>query len=194
MAKNKLAINTGLGKIAYSILGEDGTYSAPKVMGELISVAVTPSENTQSLWAGDSEILVDSSIGVEGTFGVPTLTNEAMCDLFGYKMGSNGELIYDSSATRPFVALMFVQNNYGDVQDYVTLWKCRLNLAGVQGNTKNDSVSYGTREFGYKCLIPEDKVYMSVASSDEEDFKDSYAENFFITAPVKPVVKAVAGK
>ena len=191
MAKGNLAINTGLGKIAYSILNEeDGTYSTPKIIGNLISVAVNPSENSQSLWAGDAEIVVDSSVQVEGTFGVPTLTNEHMCDLFGYKMGTKGELIYNSKAKRPTVALLLQQNNYGNVQDYITLWKCRLNLAGTQGNTKNDSVSYGTREFSYKCLIPEDGVFQSTVSSDEDDYTAEYATNFFTKAPVKPVVKA----
>lgn len=185
------SINTGLGKIYYSILDEKaGTYGVPKEIGDLISIGVNPSENSQSLWAGDRQVIIDSSIQVEGTFGVPGISNDVLCDIFGYKMGTKGELIYSSATSRPKIALLVQFNNYNNIQEYMTLWECRVDLAGLQGNTKNDSVSFGTKEFSYKVLIPADKVYMSITSSDEEDCPTDIAEKFFITAPVKPVAKA----
>lgn len=194
MAKNVLSsINTGLGKIYYSILNEsEGTYGIPKEIGDLISIGVNPTENSQSLWAGDRQLIIDSSIQVDGTFGVAGITNEVLCDIFGYKMGTKGELIYSSATKRPKIALLVQFNNYDNVQDYMTLWECRVDLAGMQGNTKNDSVSYGTKEFSYKVLIPADKVYMSIISSDEADCPEDIATTFFTTAPVKPTIKPEA--
>ena len=182
MAKNtKNGVATGLGKIYYSVLSE-GTYETPVELGDLISFAVNPTENTVDLWAGDTQYIVDSSVAVEGSFVVPAVSNENLATLFGMERGENGELKYSSKAVRPEVALLIRQNNYGGVHDDITLFRCRLTLAGLQGNTKTDSLSFGQKEFGFKCLLDADGVYMTVASSDEDGYNGA---NFFKTAPSK---------
>lgn len=185
MAKKQLnGVSKGLGKIRYSILGADG-YGIPKELGDLISFTVTPSENTTTLWAGDRQFIFDSSITASGTFAVPAISNTDMCALFGFEMGSKGELIYKSNAVKPTVALFIEQRNSNGVTDYLSLWECKLQLNAKSGNTKTDSIAYGTTEMAFEVIMPEDTIYMSVQSSDEDDFE----QPTFETKPVKPVVK-----
>lgn len=187
MAKiTKNGVNTGLGKIYYSVLGQGGQYEIPVELGDLISFTVTPTENSVDLWAGDTQYIVDSSVAVEGNFVVPAVSNENLATLFGMKRGQNDELIYSSKSVRPEVALLIRQNNYGGVVDDITLYRCRLTLAGLQGNTKTDSLTFGQKEFGFKCLIDSDGVYMTVSSSDEEGYNGA---NFFADIPEKPTPK-----
>lgn len=185
MAKEFLnGVNTGLGKIRYSVK-KGSTYEIPVELGELISFTVTPTENSTPLWAGDRQVLIDSAVTANGSFGVPSVSNADMCALFGFTMGSKGELIYNADAIKPTVALFIEQHNSNGVIDYISLWECKVQLSGKTGNTKTDSISHGTSEISFEVIIPEDKVYMSVASSDETDF----SEPDFEVAPVKPVKK-----
>lgn len=188
MAKKQLnGVSTGLGKIMYSILGADG-YGIPKELGDLISFTVTPSESTTALWAGDRQVIIDSSITATGAFGVPSVSNEDMCALFGYEMGSKGELIYKSNAVKPTVALFIQQNNHSNVVDYISLWECKLQLNTKSGNTKTDSITHGTTEISFEVIMPEDAIWMSVQSSDEDDF----VKPTFKSKPEKPIKKSAA--
>ena len=186
MAKQTLnGINTGLGKIYYSVIKEN-TYQTPVELGDLISFTVNPTENSVDLWAGDRQVVVDSSVAVEGSFVVPAVSNENLATLFGMERGEKDELIYSSKAVRPEVALLIRQNNYGGVCDDITLYRCRLTLAGLSGNTKTDSLTFGQKEFAFKVLLDEDGVYMSVSSSDEVNYS---GEGFFTNLPQKPTPK-----
>lgn len=188
MAKKQInGVNTGLGKMWYSILGADG-YSIPKELGDLISFTVTPSENRQILWSGNRQYLIDSAITASGTFGVPSISNEDMCALFGLEMGTKGELIYKSNAIKPTVGLFVEQTNSGNTKDYISLWECKLQLNAKSGNTKTDSITYGTTEVSFDVIMPSDEIWMSVQSSDEDDFE---APNFE-SKPVKPVKKVLS--
>lgn len=189
MAKQQLnGVSIGLGKIRYSVLGSTG-YEIPKELGDGISFTVTPSESTTPLWAGDRQVLVDSSITVTGTFAVTAISNADMVALFGFEMGTKGELIYKSNAIKPTVALFIEQHNSNGVTDYISLWECKLQLNAKSGNTKTDSITHGTSEISFEVIMPEDAIWMSVQSSDEDDFE----KPTFETKPVKPVKKVVAG-
>lgn len=189
MAKQQLnGVSIGLGKIRYSVLGSTG-YEIPKELGDGISFTVTPSESNTPLWAGDRQVLVDSSITATGTFAVPAISNADMVALFGFEMGTKGELIYKSNAIKPTVALFIEQHNSNGVTDYISLWECKLQLNAKSGNTKTDSITHGTSEISFEVIMPEDAIWMSVQSSDEDDFE----KPTFETKPVKPVKKVVAG-
>lgn len=187
MSKQNLnGIHIGLGEIWYSKLEADG-YSIPKSLGEAITFNITPTENSVSLWAGDREIAIDTGITATGTLGVPSISNENMCDLFGFEMGTKGELIYKSNAQKPTIALFVEQHNRNGVTDYISIWECKLQLNAKSGNTKTESITHGTTEVAFNVIMPKDKIWMSVQSSDEDDFE---APNFE-TKPVKPVKKVV---
>lgn len=187
MAKQQLnGVGIGLGKIRYSVL-ERGVYSIPKELGDLISFTVTPAESTTPLWAGDRQVLIDTSVTASGTFGVPSMSNADMVALFGLEMGSKGELIYKSNAIKPTIALFVEQNNSNGVIDYISLWECKLQLNAKTGNTKTDSISHGTTEISFEVIMPVDKIYMSIQSSDEDDF----VAPTFEEVPIKPTKKVL---
>ena len=169
MAKNQSSIVTGLGKAYYSIKTEGG-YAVPKELGDMISFAINPSENSTKLYAGDRTIAIDSATTISGTIGIPTLTNQVLCDLFGYEQKEDGSIVYSSRAVKPTVCLMLEQHNADGVDDYITLWQVKVNIGGLQGNTKTENVSFQTTEISFEVLPEEDGEWMRVISSDAEGF------------------------
>ncbi len=182
------SISTGVGKCYYSILGDNGEYGTPKELADIVSFEVSPSETTNSFWAGDRQVIIDASVVVSGNLVVPALTNEVLCDLFGYKMSQEGGVIYDDKAVRPNVALLIEQHNYNGVTDYITLYKVRMQLGGKTGATKTDSITYGNVTLNYDVLL-DGKAWMHVVSSDEDGYVSTYGENFFKNAPQLPTEK-----
>lgn len=190
MAKNyEKSISTGVGKAYYAIINSAGTYETPKELGDIISFSVDPSESTNSFWAGDRQVIIDASTNVTGNIVVPALTNEVLCDLFGYEMSTDGGVIYNTRKARPNMALLLVQNNYAEVQDFITLYKTRLQIGGKTGSTKTDSITYGNVTLNFDVMLESDGVWMHVVSSDEADCKEGFATTFVTTAPEKPMVK-----
>lgn len=186
--KYEESISTGVGRVYYSIISGEGTYGTPKLLGDIVSFEVSPSEQSNSFWAGDRQVIVDSSVVVSGNLVVPALTNEVLCDLFGYKMSENGGVIYSDKAARPNVALLIEQHNYNNVTDYITLYKVRMQLGGKTGATKTDSITYGNVTLNYDVLL-DGNCWMHVVSSDEDDYVSTYGENFFKNAPQLPSPK-----
>lgn len=190
MAKQyEKSINTGVGKCYYSIIGEGGAYEAPKELGDIISFEINPTENSSSFWAGDRQVIVDSSVVVNGNMVIPALKNEVLCDLFGYKMSAEGGIVYDGKAVRPNVALLIEQHNYGGVVDYITLYKCRMQLGGKTGSTKTDSITYGQVTLNFDVLL-DSTAWMHCVSSDEDGYLETYGQGFFVNAPQLPTDKA----
>ena len=184
MAERLDKLSTGVGKAYYSIIGEGGAYGVPKELNDIVSFSVAPSENTSKFFAGDRAIVIDQAVSVSGTLTVPAINNEQMIDLFGYKKNAKGELLFDANAIRPNIVLMIEQHLYGGVTDYITLWNCKVSLPSVQGDTKNDSVTFASKEISYEVLVPEDGVFMTVKSSDDVNFEaPDYAQ---------PPVKVIA--
>lgn len=183
MAERLDKLSTGVGKAYYSIIGKDGEIGVPKVLNDIVSFSVAPSENTSKFFAGDRPIVIDQAVSVSGTLTVPAINNEQMIDLFGYKKNAKGELLFDANAVRPNIVLMIEQHLYGGVTDYITLWNCKVSLPSVQGDTKNDSVTFASKEIAYEVLVPEDGVFMTVKSSDDDNFEaPDYSK-----APVKVI-------
>ena len=183
MAERLDKLSTGVGKAYYSIIGKDGEIGVPKELNDIVSFSVAPSENTSKFFAGDRPIVIDQAVSVSGTLTVPAINNEQMVDLFGYKKNSKGELLFDANAVRPNIVLMIEQHLYGGVTDYITLWNCKVSLPSVQGDTKNDSVTFASKKIAYEVLVPEDGVFMTVKSSDDENFEaPDYSQ-----APVKVI-------
>lgn len=176
MAKKQSSIVTGLGKAYYSIKSESG-YAVPKELGDMTSFAINPSENSTKLYAGDRTIAIDSATTISGTIGVPNLTDAVLCDLFGYVQKSDGSIVYSSRAVKPTVCLMLEQHNADGVDDYITLWSCKMNIGGLQASTKTENVSFQTKEISFEVLVEDDGEWMRVVSSDAEGFvKPSYSE------------------
>ena len=171
MAKNKNAVNTGVGKAYYSIIDkETGAFGEVKELNDIVSFSINPNESTSSFYAGDRKLIVDSTINITGSIVVPAITSEQLVELFGYVKNAKGEVLYSSNtANRNNVALIIEQNLYGET-DYIYLWDVKLTLPTNEGSTKNDSISYGTRELSFEVLVPEDSVYMTIANSKEDGF------------------------
>lgn len=185
MAKKQLnGIGVGVGRIRYSVLGEE-EYGIPVDLGDLISFTITPSENITDYWAGDRRNILDSTITASGTFVVPAISNADMATLFGLEVGVKGELIYKSTLAKPTVALFIEQNNHGGVTDYISIWECKLQLNTKSGSTRTESIAPSTTEIAFDVIIPRDKRWMTVLSSDEIGFQAPD----FNAKPVKPTVR-----
>lgn len=171
-------VNTGLGNIYYSIATITGfgseeviSYGEVKPLAPLIEVSVSPSENSNTMYAGDVPFVTQDALGeIDMTFSVPLISDAAMCDLFGYKKATEGGIIRDAKAVRPYVALMFEQNCADGVVDYVTLYKGKLSLPELKGKTKEGQVEFQTKSFNGKFVTPKNGIWMYAVSSDDVDF------------------------
>lgn len=170
MARNELAVSEGLGKFYYNILNSKGDETEWKYGGKLISFALNPSTSTASVFAGDEEVIASDSLSVSGTIGIPSVTDEMMCDVMGFEM-RDGAVIYNANKVKPYVKIGIVTHLYGDVKEYSTILKCKLDLPSKQGNTRTETKTFGTAELAFKALILESGDWMEIAASDAEDFK-----------------------
>ena len=115
---------------------------------------------------GDRKIIVDYTTSVSGSIGVPSVPDDVFMELFGYE--KFGETInYSDKAKRPQVALIIEEHNYQNNMVHI-LWNVKITLPQAQGNTKGDSISYGTKELSWEALIPEDGIYLSTLKENDE--------------------------
>lgn len=133
---------------------------------------------------GDRPIISDTSITITGNLVVPAVSNDNLVKLFGYTKNQKGEIVYKADAVRPVVGLVLIQNNYGGVHDVIKLMQVKLQIGGKEGQTKTDSLQFSNTTLNFDVLIPEDKAYMSVASSDEEGFVEFAPEKGFLGTSV----------
>lgn len=110
---------------------------------------------------GDRKIIIDYTTTVSGSIGVPDVPDDVFMELFGLGEKVGETMNYSDKAKRPEVALIIVEHNYEKNMVHV-LWNAKMTLPQSQGNTKNDSISYNTKELSFEAIIPEDGVYYSI--------------------------------
>lgn len=160
-------VGTGLGKVYYAVFNPDeNNYGEIKEINDLISFSIQPSESSSALWAGDRKVVIDYTTTVSGSIGVPDIPTDVFMELFGLGEKVGQTVNYSDKAKRPEVALIIVEHNYVDNMVHV-LWNAKMTLPQSQGNTKNDSISYNTKELSFEAIIPQDGIYYSILPEND---------------------------
>ena len=161
-------VGTGLGKVYYAVFNEEQqNYGQIKEINDLISFSVQPSESNSSLYAGDKKIIIDYTTTVSGSIGVPSVPDDVFMEIFGLGEKFGQTMNYSGKAKRPEIALIIVEHNY--VKNLIhILWNVKMTLPQSQGSTKNDSISYNTKELSFEALIGDDGIYYSILPEGDE--------------------------
>ncbi len=115
---------------------------------------------------GDRKVVIDYTTTVSGSIGVPDIPTDVFMELFGLGEKVGQTVNYSDKAKRPEVALIIMEHNYVDNMVHV-LWNAKMTLPQSQGNTKNDSISYNTKELSFEAIIPQDGIYYSILPEND---------------------------
>lgn len=162
-------------------------YGEVKELGDLIEISIQPKEESTEIYAGgklyDS---VTSFKNVEATLTVPETTVEQMIDLFGKKKAEGGGYIDNAYDRRPFVCIMAERERADGTMEYLTLYKCKLELNEEKGKTSEGKTDFQTKQFKLTAMPLKDGMWKYIVANDDPDFN----KETFATKWGKEVIKA----
>jgi phi13 family phage major tail protein len=140
-------IRIGMDKIHYAIMTdeEQETYDTPKPILGAITGTVSPTTNTETLYADDQAWETASALGeIEVELNVADLPREVLADLLGATVDANGVLVQSKSDVAPYVAIGFRSQKSNGKYRYFWLYKGKFQPNEEEFQTKEDSPSFQT--------------------------------------------------
>lgn len=180
---------TNVRKSYYAVMTDMKTeqYAAVKELGDLIEISIAPKEESTEIYAGgklyDS---VTSFKNVELSITVPEASIEQMIDLFGKKKAEGGGYIDSAYDRRPFVAIMAEREKADGTMEYLTLYKCKLELSEEKGKTSEGKTDFQTKQFKATAMPLKNGMWKHIVADDDPDFN----KETFATKWGKEVIKA----
>lgn len=145
MAKKNIPI--GLDMVYFAIMTneENETYGAPKRLPGGIQVTITPTVNSETLYADDIAYDSVSSMGdVEVELNVAEIDTADYAALMGHVLDSAGGIDAKATDIAPYVALGFRRRMANKKFRYVWLYKGRFMPSEEDAQTKADTPAYQT--------------------------------------------------
>lgn len=146
MAKGKnYKAFTGLSEFYYQIQGEDVTVvDDPERIKYLQEISVSKDQEIEKAY-GDNQVaemaVTNGTVEVEA--GFHKLPLEDRTKLFGLET-SEDDIVAVGNDTPPYVAVMFAKTMEGGEREYVGLKKGMFTFPEDEGQTKEDSVEFGS--------------------------------------------------
>jgi phi13 family phage major tail protein len=140
-------VTIGMDKIHYAIMTdeEQETYDTPKPIPGAITGTVSPTTNTETLYADDQAYETASSLGeIELELNVADLPQDVIADLLGATIDANGVLVQSSKDVAPYVALGFRSQKSNGKYRYYWLYKGKFQPNEEEFQTKEDKPSFQT--------------------------------------------------
>lgn len=176
-------VRIGLDKLHYAIMTDEvnETYDTPKPIPGAITATVTPTTNTETLYADDQAAEVASSLGgIEVEIGVKDLPADVLKDILGGTINSDGVLIDSKDDNPPYVALGWRSRKSNGRYRYYWLYKGKFQLSEESFQTKEDSPTFQTPTITAQ-FIPRDKDgrWRVRVDEDDEDVNPTVIQNWF---------------
>lgn len=152
-------VRVGLDKLHYAIMTDEvnETYDTPKPIHGAITATVTPTTNTETLYADDQAAEVASSLGgIEVEIGVKDLPADVLKDILGNTVNAEGVLIDSKDDNPPYVALGWRSRKSNGKYRYYWLYKGKFQPNEESFQTKEDSPTFQTPTITAQ-FIPRDK-------------------------------------
>lgn len=198
MATNRVLF--GLSNVHYALWDENTSqYGAVKVMKGAVSLTLNREGDSSTFYAENipwASFYSDS--GYTGDLELATTEQDALVDLLGWELDSNGALLYLSGVASPTFALSFeVSSNVKPVR-YV-FYNCTLSRPEFEANTTNDSTDPDTRTLNFTAINREFEYgtgnTISLPASQLEDDKSDETKHAayvdFFKKVYLPTAKAV---
>ncbi|USK56576.1 phage tail protein [Cytobacillus solani] len=121
------------------------TYAVPKKIAPAISVNMTTSSNSATLYADDGPAATDSALGVtEVTINTSDLPTAVEAELLGHTVNSEGVMVENADDTAPYVAIGFRSKTSDGGEMFVWLLKGKFSIPEQNYATKGESIEYQT--------------------------------------------------
>lgn len=173
--------------------GVDGaiTYGAPVKIANAIDAKITPSVDTQNVFADDSvaEIIsVFSSVDVE--FTLKELSSETYALLLGKTKDANGVYIDNASDLAPFFAFGFRSKKSNNEYRYIWLYKGRFAPVDEAYQTQADKADSQTQAVKGTFIKRNDGAWRAKVESDDVGVLPATISSWFTSVyestPVAP--------
>ncbi|MED1642266.1 phage tail protein [Brevibacillus agri] len=176
-------IRIGMDKIHYAIMTdeEQETYGTPKPIPGAITGTVSPTTNTETLYADDQTWETASSLGeIEIELNVADLTQEVLADLLGATVDANGVMVQAATDVAPYVALGFRSQKSNGKYRYYWFYKGKFQPNEEEFQTKEDSPSFQTPTItGTFISRQTDKMWRARVDEDGETVPAQVISNWF---------------
>jgi phi13 family phage major tail protein len=178
-------VQVGLNDLHVAILTKDDetgvAYEAPIKIAGAITAKITPTENTETLYADDGPAEIASSMGeITVELSVKDLPMEIQAVLFGHAL-ENGILIKQKDDQAPYVALGFKSLKSNKRYRYVWLLKGKFRLPEQSYQTKEEKVSFQAPSISASFVVRNwDGRWQVIGDDDVSDFHKGVAENWFV--------------
>jgi len=137
----------GLKNLYYAVMtigtGGAETYATPKKIGNAVSVDISPSIQTTSLYGDDMAVATDVSLQeVRVTIETTDIPLEDQAALLGHTYNSTSGLSASMSDAAPYVGLLFESQNHDGSIRCVKLHKGKFAASNETINTKGENLDY----------------------------------------------------
>ncbi|WP_431798906.1 major tail protein [Halobacillus andaensis] len=173
----------GLDKLYVAKIEEvDGeeTYDTPVHIKDAIDANITPSVDTQNLFADDTvaEIITQFS-SVEVSFTINELGSENYALLLGKEKDTNGVVIDSAKDLAPFFAMGFRSKKSNGEYRYVWLYKGKFQSPEEAFQTQADSADHQTQAISGTFVKRGDGQWRARVDSDDEEVGTGTIDGWF---------------
>lgn len=162
------------------VTGEE-TYDAPQRLVDGIDMNITPSVNSQNLFADDKVAEIITQFGsVEVSFSIAELGTANYALLLGKEADSNGVIVDSADDEIPYFAMGFRSKKSNGEYRYVWMYKGRFNPPEETYNTQTDSPNPQTQSISGTFIKRDDGKWRARVDSDDSSLIDpTVVENWF---------------
>ncbi|MFT9848517.1 major tail protein [Aneurinibacillus sp. REN35] len=186
-------VRVGLKDLHYALLTKDDatgvTYSAPKKIIGAITANVSPTTNTETLYADDGPSDVATALGeITVELNVKDLPLETQAELLGHTLGSDGVLLKNADDQAPYVAIGFRSKKSNGKDRFVWLFKGKFQPNEEEYQTREDSPSFQTPTIEGTFVKREfDGNWQAIGDEDATGFTAATAQAWFTKVYETPV-------
>ncbi|MBH8605989.1 major tail protein [Thermoactinomyces sp. CICC 10521] len=168
-------VQVGLRDLHYAILNQDDangvSYDTPVKISGFINAKITPTTNSETLYADDGPAEVATSLGeITVELQVKDLPLDVQAALLGHTV-SDGMLIKNADDQAPYVAIGFRSLKSNGKYRYVWLYKGKFTTPEAEFQTKEDKPTFQTPTISGSFLKREyDGAWQVVGDEDMPGF------------------------
>ncbi|MCY9198930.1 phage tail protein [Bacillus atrophaeus] len=157
------------------------TYGTPVKIGNAIEASISPSTNSETLYAEDGPSEVETAQGAtEVEIGTDQLTTKAQALLLGHTINADGVLEKRDTDKAPYGALLFESATTGGKTKLYALYKGKFMPQEESFATKTDSPEFQTDTIsGTFVRRDHDNIWQRSVFTGDEGVKPEVVANWF---------------